>query len=159
MFVISIKPTFKKIFTTILSMFIVVFAIAILVDGGNTMAAGKRLNDVNSVSTNKERVTYIKKFGWIINEEACEIVDVKIPAEFNDVYEKYNKLQKSQGFNLEKYKGNLVKRYTYEVLNYKNETEFIRANLLIYNNTVIASDICSLKLDGFMHELNKKQSE
>ena len=153
MFIITIKPSLKKCCIALISTFIVVFSIFILVNDSKTYAVDQKIKSENVIN-NDERVKYIENFGWDIDTEAIEVVSVKIPQEFNDVYKTYNKLQTSQGFNLEKYKGKLVKRYTYEVNNYKNEPEYVRVNLLIYNNNIIASDISSLKLDGFMHSLD-----
>ncbi len=50
-----------------------------------------------------------------------------------------------------KYAGKRCKRYSYSVLNYPEEPEDVRANILVYNGKIIGGDVCSLKLDGFMH--------
>lgn len=155
MFVISVKPTIKKIFLALLSVFIVVFSITLLLDRSNTLAANKTMSQTKLVTTNAQRVAFLGQFGWEVSDEAVQIVDIRIPAEFSDVYEKYNKIQKKQGFDLKKYKEKTVRRYTYEVKNYKDEPDFINANLLIYNDKIIGGDICSVKLDGFMHGLNE----
>ena len=34
-----------------------------------------------------------------------------------DVYKSYNEIQKAQGMNLEKYRGKIVKRYTFDIVN------------------------------------------
>lgn len=57
----------------------------------------------------------------------------------------------SQGFDLSKFKGKQVSRFTYSVLNYPGQKEYIRANLLIYKNQVIGGDVCSVFAEnGFM---------
>ena len=56
-------------------------------------------------------------------------------------------MQKKQSFDLEKYKGEIVKKWTYNVNNfpgYENKTGYVQANLLIYNGNVIAADITVL---------------
>ena len=50
--------------------------------------------------------SYITSFGVAIDESALRVDEIKVPTEFGEVYTSYNNLQKSQGFNLEKYKGN-----------------------------------------------------
>lgn len=75
-----------------------------------------------------------------------------IPETFGDVYQNYNAIQTEQGFDLSKFKGKQVTRSTYSVLNYPEQKEYIRANLLIYNDEIIGGDICSVYAkNGFMH--------
>lgn len=105
----------------------------------------KNVNDMNS---------FIKKLGWQVEENPIEIVDVQIPNEFNNVYLKYNEIQKSQGLNLEKYKGKVAKRYTYVIKNYPNTTETVYLNIIILKNKVIAGDVCSADVSGFVHGMS-----
>ena len=81
---------------------------------------------------------------------------VTIPKEFNEVYEKYNKLQKQQGFDLEDYKGKTAEVYTYAVKNYGNKKQEVRANLIVCEGQLVGGDVCSAELDGFMQGLRKK---
>ncbi|MPN43752.1 hypothetical protein SDC9_191312 [bioreactor metagenome] len=123
-------------------------------------ANGAVQTSVNAVSnkadTNSQRVDFFSQFGWNVANEPCEIVEVLIPDEFNAVYEKYNAIQKEAGFDLSKYKGKRVKRYTYTVTNYEGYPDEVIANLLVYNKKAIGGDICSVRLDGFMHSFIKK---
>lgn len=80
--------------------------------------------------------------------------DVTIPKTFDAVYEEYNVVQKNQGMDLEAYKGKIAKKYSYTVTNYPNYEGAVQANLLIYDNQVIAGDVSALALDGFMHGLS-----
>lgn len=108
----------------------------------------------HKISDNNARVEYLRSYGWEVEEEAESIEEIVIPEEFSDVFQKYNEIQKKQGFDLEKLKGQRVKRYTYIVTNYPNEPEHVRANLFICKEKVVAGDICSLKVqDGFLHGL------
>ena len=109
------------------------------------------------VKDNEDRVNFIKFFGWEVSPEPIEVVNVLIPKEFGDVYKNYNEIQKKQGLNLEKYKGKEVTRYTYEVTNYPKEKEYVHINLLVYKNKVIGGDVCSIKINGFMHGFTKEE--
>ena len=62
-------------------------------------------------------------------------------------------LQSGQGFDLEKYKGKRVKRYTYEISNYPTGETGVQAGLLIYKNTVVGGEVLSSQLGGFIHGL------
>lgn len=104
-----------------------------------------------AAENNEQRINYLKQFGWEVKNEPSEIVEVAIPTEFNDVYEKYNVIQKKQGFDLSAYRGKSVKRWTYDVTNYPDNRQNVKANILVYEDKVIGGDICSLELDGFMH--------
>lgn len=104
-----------------------------------------------SAETNEKRLIFLKTFGWDVASEPCEICEVVIPVKFDDVYDKYNAIQKKQGLDLLKYAGKRVKRYTYEVKNYPDRPANIRVNMLVYNGKIIGGDVCSIELSGFMH--------
>ena len=99
-------------------------------------------------------LSFISNYGWQVDEAPVEVRDVIIPESFDDVYSNYNKIQLAQGFNLEKYAGMRVKRWTYIIRNYPGTLptdDFIRINILVSDGVVIGGDVCSVKLDGFMH--------
>ena len=100
---------------------------------------------------NKARVRFLGQFNLKVTPEPIETAQIKIPTQFNKVYENYNKIQKENGLNLENYKGKTCTKYTYGVLNYKDRPDGVRANIFVFENKVIAGDICSLEIDGFMH--------
>ncbi|MEG0693534.1 MAG: DUF4830 domain-containing protein [Oscillospiraceae bacterium] len=157
MFIISMKANKKKILAyTFVGL---IFLAGLFVYFTTKTAQDVRQSDaaIVTVENNAQRIAYLKTFGWTVAEEAIEICEVAIPAEFDDVYDGYNKLQKEQGFDLETYKGKRVKRFTYEVTNYPNQESDVRANILVYKDKVIAGDVCSLKLDGFMHTLKMQK--
>ena len=110
-----------------------------------------------NASTNAERIAFIENFGYDVIEEPLETRDVVIPEQFDNTYKRYNELQLSQGFDLSKFKGKSVKSFSYAVTNYpgiENSEKTVRANLLVYNSEIIGGDICSVELDGFMHEFD-----
>ncbi|MFR6299052.1 MAG: DUF4830 domain-containing protein [Acutalibacteraceae bacterium] len=108
-------------------------------------------------ASSEDRIAYLSQFGWSVKEDPVEVCEVIIPAEFDDVYEKYNELQKEQGFDLSLYASKRVKRWTYEITNYTGyeNTGFIHANILVYDGKVIGGDVCSTELNGFMHGFAK----
>lgn len=156
MFILSMRADKKKILIGIVCISVVVLSVILLFRGNSITNANAKTKGNTAAKTNEQRVSYLKSFGWEVSEEASEIVEVAIPVEFSDVYKKYNALQKAQGFDLSKYRGKRVKRYSYAVTNYPNEPKFIVANILVFEDEVIAGDICSLKADGFMHKLSHR---
>lgn len=147
MFVVSVKSSKIKIllgfvFVAIVGVCALFFfgkeySSAVVAEGGISLRA----------SNEKERTAFLSQFGWDFDTEPAAVREVMIPWEFDDIYNEYNALQKRQSFDLEKYKGQIVKKWTYNINNYpgfENKTGFVQANLLIYNGNVIASDITLL---------------
>ncbi len=112
----------------------------------------------NGVSDIKELLQFISNFGWETLQEPDEVREVIIPAEFDDVYKKYNEIQISQGYDLTEYSGQRVKRWTFSIKNYPGyeNSEFIKINILVCDNCVIGGDVCSVELNGFMHGFARK---
>jgi len=114
-------------------------------------------SDFKDIKTNEDRIAFLKLYGWEVQNEACEITQVTIPSKFDAVYTKYNQLQTAENLDLSKYKNKTVKRYTYIVTNYEYDGT-VYANLLIYKDNVIAGDICSANVDGFVHGLSRNNN-
>ena len=167
MFIYSVKGQNLKLLAALfLSITMIVLTVILIPGTGNdyvypdgTLPAIKNLSpsDFKNISTNEDRIAFLKRFGWEVETEAREIVEVTVPNEFDPIYQQYNQLQIGEGLDLEKYKGKSVKRYTYLVSNYDYDGT-VYANLLIYRDRVIGGDICSAKLDGFVHGLTKENN-
>lgn len=158
MFVISVKSKKLKSIAVVMltAVFITIGAVYFVAKDADKPAAN--LNGIVMKAANaEERIAFFSQFGWEINEEPCEVKEVIIPTEFDETYQSYNELQKSQNLDLENYKGARVKMWSYEILNYPNEdTEAqIRGNILVFDGVVIGGDISSTALDGFMHGFTK----
>ena len=111
--------------------------------------------DSGNVKTNKDRIEYLNTYGWQVSEEPLATQELLIPEKLDDEsYTEYVDFQMKQGFDLKKYAGKRVKRYTYEVLNYPTGEIGVQANLLVYKNTVIGGDVLSPQLNGFLHGLS-----
>lgn len=156
MFIASVKLSTLKVAAVLLALGVIVAA-ALWVNGQAPVKAASSLK-YQGVSTNEKRVAFLKNFGWQVDENPVEVVEVTIPQNFNAVYNNYNAIQKRQGFDLTKYRGQRVKRWTYRILNYPGVTDEVHANLLIYKNTVVGGDVSTVALNGFMHGLNQKEA-
>lgn len=61
---------------------------------------------VNPAAANEQqRRDFMAAYGWEVQEEPLEIREVLIPGQFDEAYEKYNYIQKQQGFDLSRYRG------------------------------------------------------
>lgn len=133
---------------------LVIFGIVLSINNFTNMntAISKNYGRYNvNVENNNSRLDFLGQFNIKVKPEPIETTEIKIPIQFNKVYENYNKIQKENGLDLEKYKGKTCIKYTYSVLNYKDKPDGVRANIFVFENKVIAGDICSLEIDGFMH--------
>lgn len=122
----------------------------------------------NSVSISYDKVKsadaaaqFLSQFGWTVDAGSAECKEVTVPAEFDKVFAGYNQLQKAQGLDLSKYKKKELTRYTFTVTNYDKVTGDsydgkVYANVLVYRNRVVAGDICSADVSGFIHGFEKK---
>lgn len=107
-----------------------------------------------SVRTNQDRVHYLASYGWEVEGEPVSSQELLIPEELDESYEEYLALQDKQGFDLAKYAGKRVKRYTYEITNYPTGEQGVQANLLICRNKVVGGEVLSPQMDGFLHGLS-----
>lgn len=103
-------------------------------------------------STNAKRVNFLQSLGLKVNETATEIKDIIIPQNFSKVYENYNQLQTQNGFNLKNYRGKPAKIYTYSIDDDKENV----AHLIVCDDKIIGGDIASLRIDGNMTGLQRK---
>ena len=125
---------------------------------GRTATAGEVISP-KGVKTDQDRLAYLGAYGWLVKEEPLAVEELVIPEEMGQEYADYLELQTQQGFQLEKYAGKTVKRYTYEVLNYPTGETGVQASILLYKNTVVAAHVLSPALNGFIHGLQMPQSE
>ncbi len=98
---------------------------------------------------------FLAGYGWQVDADSAVVKNVQIPSKFNEVYEEYNKLQKSQGYDLSRYRTDYVREYIFPITNYTdssgNIVENVYAHVLLSGNKVIGGDVCCTELDGFMH--------
>lgn len=149
MLVLTVKMSAFKVVCILLALSVVV-AFAVWPRGNATDSL--MVNRQNTgITTNVQRIDFLQSFGWKVVANPIEEVEITIPQTFNDVYNNYNTIQKKQGFDLTKYKGQRVKRWTYRVTNYPGVTDEVRADLLVYNDIIIGGDVSTVALNGFMH--------
>ena len=155
MLTLRLKP--KTLFGLIL---VLTGVIVIVITFTSThIKSSERVMSSVTLETNDQREEYLTSLGWEFKTN-CDEKQVQIPSEFNDVYTRYNEIQKSQGFDLEPYKGQEVTVYTYNITNYAGyeNRDCIYANLIVCNNMLIGGDVCSTSVsDGFMQALKKQQ--
>jgi len=157
MFIFTAKFDKKKAVAIVLAIAVIVVAIVLLAghrdrstDGDGDRIAATPI----TVKSESDIADYLRSLGWDVSAAPIEVQQVVIPREFTEVYEEYNELQKAQGYDLSDYQGHEATRYTYEVLNYPGEEGRVVADIIVADEEIIAGDIQSVELGGFMIALH-----
>lgn len=100
---------------------------------------------------------YLNKIGWETEQKPLEVVQLEIPNEWDNVYLRYNGIQKEAGFDLSPYKGQKANRITFAVKNFDGE-ENVRANVIVLRGKVIGGDLSTVSINGFMVPLKERKS-
>ena len=155
MFIVTAKLSRNKLIGMVVGAGVLLIALVALISSRSwaPASAAEATPSPKGVADNEGRVAYLYGYGWEVGDDAVEFQEILIPGKFEGVLVDYGAMQKEQGFNLEKYRGKRAKRYTYLVTNYPGADADVYANLLIYRDTVIAGDVCSADMDGFLHGL------
>lgn len=148
MMVMTAKVNLKKILLGLAAAAAVIIGLVLLLgDNDSTQTAAP------SLSGNDARVQFLTGLGWEVNASPIESGQVKIPKEQTETFERYNALQKTQGYDLSQFAGKTVMRYMYKVTNYPNATEPVYATLLIYKDQVIGGDVTDTSARGKIQPL------
>ena len=151
MFVYTIR---RKKLKWIILVLLTALAVGLLWYFGSSKPASQSGGIVLRAGNAAERLAFISQFGWDVAEDPVQVSEILIPAEFDEVYQKYNEIQKKQDLDLTLYAGKRVKKWTYAVRNYpgyEGRADVIELNMLILDGVVIGGDVCSTELGGFMH--------
>ena len=109
--------------------------------GGGDSAPTASVSTAPAADTNDARVKFLTDLGWEVTPSPAEASEVKIPRAGDDVFDRYNALQKSQGYDLSKYAGKKVMRYVYRINNFPDAKEPVYATVLVYKDKIIGGDI------------------
>ncbi len=160
MFVFTAKLNRRKAVLLLIALALVIAAVILAVSirgsKGNTHTEHTHAPAV--IRTAGDAAAYLAALGWEVDPEPLEVREIVIPRQFSGVYADYVQLQKKQGFPIEQYGGMDAVRYTFRVRNYPTGESEIVADLLVSGQAVIAGDIQSTALDGFMTGLKPTAS-
>ena len=154
MMVMTAKLNLKKILMILAAAAAVILSLILLMGGGETEPTA-----APAVSGNDARVQFLRDNGWEAAEAPTESSRVKVPGQTSQIYERYNNLQKSQGYDLSKYAGKKVMRYVYELRNYPGATAPVYATLLVYKDQIIGGDITDTGVDGKIRGFQQTKAE
>ena len=141
MMVMTAKVDLKRIMLVLTAIAALILSAVLLLDRDTETAAA-------AVSSNDARVQFMKNFGWDVTTSPVESGQVKIPEQSSEVFDRYNALQKSQGYDLTEYAGKKVMRYVYKINNYPGATEPVYATVLVCKNKIIGGDVTDTAAKG-----------
>lgn len=144
MMVMTAKVDMKKTLLALAAVAALVLALILLLGGGSDTAQ----TSAQAASNNDQRVKFLTDLGWQVTTSPKESSQVKIPATSSEVFDRYNALQKSQGYDLNSFAGKRVMRYVYQITNFPGATEPVYATLLVYKNEIIGGDITDTGAGG-----------
>lgn len=101
-------------------------------------------------ATRDDRIKFLEQFGWEADANTEQQCATTIPSADDTVYATYLSIQNSQGFSLEQYAGQTVTQYTYKITNHPQSEDYIYANILVLDGTVIGGDIHNSQVGGFV---------
>ena len=149
MMVMTAKVNLKKVMIALAAVAALIVALILLLGGGGDSTE----TAAPAASSNDGRVKFLTDFGWEVTTSPTESSQVKIPESTSKVFDRYNALQKSQGYDLTEFAGKKVMRYVYKINNYPGATEPVYATLLVYKNQIIGGDVTDTaakgKIQGF----------
>lgn len=144
MMVMTAKVDMKKILI-ILGIIAAGIIGIILLFGGNSDA---QTTSAPAASNNDARVKFLQGFGWDVSPSPTESSQVRIPETSSEIFDRYNQLQKSQGYDLSKLAGKNAMRYVYQINNYPGATEPVYATVLVYKNEIVGGDVTDTSAKG-----------
>ena len=154
MMVMTAKVDFKKVIIGLIAAAAVIVALILLLGGGKNDTAPTA---AVSMSSNDARVGFLQEMGWEVTTSPAQSGQVRIPKDSIEVFDRYNDLQKSQGFDLSQYAGKTVMRYVYTVNNYPNATQPVYATVLVYKNQIIGGDVTDTAPGGQIRPLKRAE--
>ena len=155
MMVMTAKLNFKKIMMLLGTVFALILAAVLLMGGGEE----SETSSAPSMAGNPERVQFLTDMGWEVKPQPVEACQVKMPKEVSPVYDRYNNLQKSQGYDLTDYAGKKAMRYVYEISNYPGAKAPVYGTLLIWGDKIIGGDVTDTGAGGKIRGLRNPNKQ
>ena len=146
MFVLTAKLSKKKLLIAAAAIVAVAVIMVVIFSGGSEKGAAKQ-----TITSNDDLVRFLATFGWSIDIAPVQTQQVYIPEKESELFDRYNALQQSQGYDLEPYRGDDATRYVFEILNYPDPEGPVYASVLVAGNRVIGGDITDSGENGLVH--------
>ena len=154
MFVFSLKASkLKYLLSAVLCAAAAVFVITLMPDTEHSVSVNGTVSEYkdsrkirfDDIDDKEDVIEFAESLGYCVDGNKAEVVEVKLPSKADAVLEEYNNLQKSQGFNLMKYKNKNVVRYTFPVTKLPDEQSLpedtVLLTIIVCKDKVIGGDL------------------
>lgn len=159
MLVMTAKVDKKKIIIAVGALVLAIAALFALLGGGSEPKQVETAATTPPAESNDDRVKFLTDFGWDVTASPTESMKVRIPSKSSEVFDRYNTLQKSQGYDLSQYAGKTVMRYVYQINNFPNATEPVYATVLVYKDQIIGGDVTNSGPGGQVQGFSMPKSD
>ncbi len=150
MFVFTAKLNRKSAVAAVAVLALALVAVILLISLRTIRGSAPKTQETGGVADAAGAARYLAGLGWEVEPQPLEVKSLVIPRSFTGAYAGYADLQTKQGYPLAEYGGMEARRYSFRVLNHPSGEDNIVADLVVCGQTVIAGDIQSTALDGFM---------
>lgn len=157
MMFMTAKVDKKKILIALAAVAAVIVLLVLLFSGGSEPAQPTASGQL-SANANDGRVAFLEGHGWTVSNAPVESGQVRIPQPGNQVFDRYNQLQLSQGYDLSSFAGKTALRYVYKVNNYPDATDPVYATLLVYDGQIIGGDITDTSAKGAVRGFAREEA-
>ncbi|MBE6895078.1 MAG: DUF4830 domain-containing protein [Ruminococcaceae bacterium] len=111
------------------------------------------------MTTTQDMVDYIAQKGFTADMQTAQVAEVQIPKKFDDSFNAFNeKIKQNDGLSLEKYKGDKVNKWTFEIIGYDESDTKAVAVLLIRKEKLVGAYILE-KPDGIAKPMVKQNQD
>lgn len=145
MFVMSLKTTAPRM---LVSAAVVVALLALVV---GLSFCPKTASVAIVAEAEEQRVAFLLGLGYEVAVPG-EVREVLVPAQSDETFAEYNRLQQTAGMDLTPLMGKRVKCWSYTVTNFPG-TETVQAHILVYRGRIVGGDISSTRLEGLRQGL------
>ena len=101
------------------------------------------------------REAFLNSLGWEIDRSTEEFRTVVVPDKLEGIMAQYNRMQQAQGYDLSDHLGERCSQYSYQLTNYADSDGTVIITIYVQENEVIAGDIHTTAVNGFMHGLKR----
>lgn len=148
----TVRKTKRK---ALLTIFIIAAIIFMLILARGIFLPGTEYD----LSTTDGREAYLNSLGWEIKRDSESFRTVVVPDKLDGIMAQYNRMQQAQGYDLSLHLGESCSQYSYELTNYTDSEGPVIVTLYIQDGKLIAADIHTTAVNGFMHGLKKNEKQ
>ena len=153
MFICAVKATTLRFVGIIALSLIVLVGMTVFYTAEEPVLSGTDIR-YDGMATETDRREFLSALGYRATGDAKATVEYTMPATLDAVLLGYNEVQKKQGFDLAKYTGKTLTRYTYEIENYEGYDGKVYANLITYRDRIVGADLTGTGVgEGFVKPL------